>query len=85
MATDKNNQTKDVFSAQLDIETKKFFFDLKENHKGQYLRITEVSGGRSSVVVPADGLQDFQKKDTRNYCSNFNKIVYNSRFLIFSI
>ena len=62
MATDKNNQTKDVFSAQLDIETKRFFFDLKENHKGQHLRITEVSGGRSSVVVPADGLQDFQNK-----------------------
>jgi hypothetical protein len=62
MATDKNNQTKDVFSAQLDIETKRFFFDLKENRKGQYLRITEVSGGRSSVVVPADGLQDFQNQ-----------------------
>jgi len=62
MATDKNNQTKDVFSAQLDIETKRFFFDLKENQKGQYLRITEVSGGRSSVVVPADGLQDFQNQ-----------------------
>ena len=57
MPTDRNNQSKDVYSSQLDIETKRFFFDLKENHKGQYLRITEVSGGRSSIVIPVDGLR----------------------------
>ena len=61
MPTDRNNQSKDVYSSQLDIETKRFFFDLKENHKGQYLRITEVSGGRSSIVIPVDGLKDFSK------------------------
>ena len=31
------------------VENKKFFFDLKENPKGRYLRITESSGGRSSI------------------------------------
>ena len=61
MPTDRNNQSKDVYSSQLDIETKRFFFDLKENHKGQYLRITEVSGGRSSIVIPVYGLKDFSK------------------------
>ena len=61
MPTDRNNQSKDVYSSQLDIETKRFFFDLKENHKWQYLRITEVSGGRSSIVIPVDGLKDFSK------------------------
>ena len=61
MPTDRNNQSKDVYSSQLDIETKRFFFDLKENHKGQYLRITEVSGGRYSIVIPVDGLKDFSK------------------------
>ena len=61
MPTDRNNQSKDVYSSQLDIETKRFFFDLKENHKGQYLMITEVSGGRSSIVIPVDGLKDFSK------------------------
>ena len=62
MSADKNNQSKDVYSSQLDIETKRFFFDLKENHKGQYLRITEVSGGRSSIVIPVDGLEDFSSQ-----------------------
>ena len=62
MSADKNNQSKDVYSSQLDIETKRFFFDLKENHKGQYLRITEGSGGRSSIVIPVDGLEDFSSQ-----------------------
>ena len=60
MSDDRKNQSTDVFSSQLNIETKKFFFDLKENRKGQYLRITEVSGGRSSIVIPVNGLKDFQ-------------------------
>ena len=41
------------------IENKKFFFDLKENVKGRYLRITESSGGRSAIVVPEAGLKSF--------------------------
>ena len=43
---------KEHVSNHVDIESKRFFFDVKENHKGQYLRITELSGGRSSIVVP---------------------------------
>ncbi len=62
MATDKNNQSKDLFSSQVDIQTKRFFFDLKENHKGRYLRITEQSGGRSSIVVPIEGLDEFENQ-----------------------
>tara|TARA_Y100000768_G_C23807510_1_gene600190 strand:- start:505 stop:726 length:222 start_codon:yes stop_codon:yes gene_type:complete len=60
MPEDRSKQSKDVFSSKLEVETKKFFFDLKENHKGQFLRITEVSGGRSSIVIPVDGLGEFQ-------------------------
>lgn len=51
---DKVLETKDF-----KIENKKFFFDLKENPKGKYLRITESSGGRSSIVIPETGLKDF--------------------------
>jgi hypothetical protein len=51
---DKVLETKDY-----KIENKKFFFDLKENVKGKYLRITESSGGRSSIVVPETGLKTF--------------------------
>ena len=51
---DKVLETKDY-----KVENKKFFFDLKENAKGRYLRITESSGGRSAIVVPETGLQAF--------------------------
>lgn len=61
MSDYKSNQTKDLFSSQVDIQTKRFFFDLKENHKGKYLRITEQSGGRrSSIVVPTEGIREFE-------------------------
>ena len=60
MQDDKSKQSKDVFSSKLEVENKKFLFDLKENHKGHYLKITEVSGGRSSIIIPVDGLGEFQ-------------------------
>ena len=62
MAIEKNNQSKDLYSSQVDIKTKRFFFDIKENHKGRYLRITEQSGGRSSIVVPIEGLDEFENQ-----------------------
>ncbi len=46
-------------SREYRIENKKFFFDLKENVKGRYLRITESSGGRSAIVVPEAGMASF--------------------------
>ena len=51
---------KELASKQIDIESKRFFFDIKENHKGKYLRITELSGGRSCIVIPLDGKNLFK-------------------------
>ncbi len=53
---------KDHLSMQLDIESKRFFFDVKENHKGKYLRITELSGGRSCIVIPLGGIKIFKDR-----------------------
>ena len=55
------SQDKNHISTQVNIEQKKFFFDLKENHKGKYVRITEVSGGRSCIVVPLSGAESFSE------------------------
>ncbi len=42
---------------QVQVERKLFFFSLKENPRGRFLRITEdVGGRRDSVVIPASGL-----------------------------
>ena len=53
---------KEHTSKYIDIESKRFFFDVKENHKGKYLRITELSGGRSCIVIPLGGISDFKDR-----------------------
>ncbi|NIP29373.1 MAG: DNA-binding protein [Candidatus Dadabacteria bacterium] len=57
LKTDKEHTSKYV-----DIESKRFFFDVKENHKGKYLRITELSGGRSCIVIPLGGIEVFKDR-----------------------
>jgi len=53
---------KEHLSKHVDIESKRFFFDVKENHKGKYVRITELSGGRSCIVIPYDGIELFKER-----------------------
>lgn len=53
---------KEHASKYVDIESKRFFFDVKENHKGKYLRITELSGGRSCIVIPLGGVEVFKER-----------------------
>lgn len=53
---------KEHTSKYIDIESKRFFFDVKENHKGKYLRITELSGGRSCIVIPLGGIELFKDR-----------------------
>ena len=53
---------KEHASKHVDIESKRFFFDVKENHKGKYLRITELSGGRSCIVIPLGGINLFKER-----------------------
>ena len=47
---------------KVQIERKTFVFTLKENPRGRFLRITEdVSGRRDTIIIPAPGLEDFQR------------------------
>jgi hypothetical protein len=49
-------------SEKISVERKQFFFDLKENPRGRFLRITEdVNGRRDTIIIPAPGLEDFRK------------------------
>ena len=49
-------------SGEVQIERKNFFFRLKENPRGRFLRISEEAGGRSdSIIIPSTGLAEFQK------------------------
>jgi len=47
---------------KIQIERKTFIFALKENPRGRFLRITEdVNGRRDTIIIPAPGLEDFQR------------------------
>jgi hypothetical protein len=49
-------------SENITVERKSFIFDLRENPRGRFLRITEdANGRRDSIVIPAPGLDDFRR------------------------
>ena len=49
-------------SDRIQIERKMFFFALRQNPRGRFLRITEdVGGRRDTIIIPAPGLREFQK------------------------
>lgn len=53
----------------LQVEHKLFYFDLKENPRGRYLKISEkTSATRSTIIVPSTGISWFL--DLFNYYIN---------------
>lgn len=60
---------KELFSEQVQIERKLFSFDLRENPRGRFLKVTEdVGGRRDTVIMPATGLE--QVRDIINRALN---------------
>lgn len=56
------------------VERKHFTFDLKENPRGRFLRITEeVNGRRDAIIVPLTGIEDF--RDALNEVIKFSKTL----------
>lgn len=50
-----------LLSERIQIERKQFFFDLKENPRGRFLKITEEVGGRrDTIIIPSTGLDAFR-------------------------
>ena len=48
----------ELLSEQIQIERKFFTFELRENPRGRFLRVTEdVGGRRDTVIIPATGLE----------------------------
>lgn len=58
-------------SDKIQVERKVFFFDLKENPRGRFLRITEdVDGRRDTIIVPSTGLDKFRDAIDRAIASD---------------
>jgi hypothetical protein len=52
----------DLFSTQVQVERKLFSFELKENPRGRFLRVTEdVGGRRDAIIIPATGLDQVRE------------------------
>lgn len=59
----------ELMSKTLQFEHKLFYFDLKENPRGRYLKISEkTSATRSTIIVPVNGIVWFL--DLFNYYVN---------------
>lgn len=53
----------EIAREQVQVERKLFSFDLRENPRGRFLRVTEdVGGRRDTIIIPATGLE--QVRDT---------------------
>jgi hypothetical protein len=51
-----------IKSEAITVERKNFIFDLRENPRGRFLRITEdANGRRDAIVIPAPGLEEFRR------------------------
>lgn len=52
----------ELFSEQVQIERKIFSFDLRENPRGRFLKVTEdVGGRRDAIIIPATGLNQIRE------------------------
>jgi hypothetical protein len=52
----------ELLSEKVRVERKVFSFNLRENPRGRFLRITEdVGGRRDAIVIPASGLKDIRE------------------------
>jgi hypothetical protein len=49
---------RELFSEQVQVERKLFTFELRENPRGRFLRVTEdVGGRRDTIIIPGVGLE----------------------------
>ena len=61
----------ELLNEQIQIERKLFSFDLRENPRGRFLKITEdVGGRRDTIIIPATGLEQVREVIDRAITAN---------------
>lgn len=70
-----NSDDQDVFSKELQLDTKVFYFDVGENRRGRFLKISEasVNRNRSTIIVPAGSAHDEGWAAFRNILGEINE------------
>ncbi|XP_054822698.1 transcription factor Pur-alpha 1 isoform X1 [Prosopis cineraria] len=70
-----NSDEQDLFSKELQLDTKVFYFDIGENRRGRFLKVSEasVSRNRSTIIVPAGSSRDEGWAAFRNILVEINE------------
>ncbi|XP_042515566.1 transcription factor Pur-alpha 1 [Macadamia integrifolia] len=70
-----NSDEQDAFSKELQLDTKVFYFDIGENKRGRFLKVSEasVSRNRSTIIVPAGSARDEGWAAFRNILAEINE------------
>nr|XP_043631948.1 transcription factor Pur-alpha 1 [Erigeron canadensis] len=70
-----NTDDQDVSSKELQLDTKVFYFDVGENRRGRFLKVSEasVSRNRSTIIVPAGSTRDEGWSAFRNILEEINE------------
>ncbi|KAG8637337.1 hypothetical protein MANES_15G111500v8 [Manihot esculenta] len=70
-----NSDDQDLFSKELQLDTKVFYFDIGENRRGRFLKVSEasVSRNRSTIIVPAGSARSEGWAAFRNILAEINE------------
>ncbi|KAI4343338.1 hypothetical protein L6164_010699 [Bauhinia variegata] len=70
-----NSDDQDLFSKELQLDTKVFYFDIGENRRGRFLKVSEasISRNRSTIIVPAGSSRDEGWAAFRNILAEINE------------
>ncbi|CAL0331256.1 unnamed protein product [Lupinus luteus] len=70
-----NSEDQELFSKELQLDTKIFYFDIGENRRGRFLKISEasVSRNRSTIIVPSGSSRDEGWAAFRNILAEINE------------
>ncbi|OVA12965.1 PUR-alpha/beta/gamma [Macleaya cordata] len=70
-----NDHQQELFSKELQLDTKVFYFDIGENKRGRFLKVSEasVSRNRSTIIVPAGSTRDEGWAAFRNILGEINE------------
>lgn len=70
-----NSDDRELFSKELQLDSKVFYFDIGENRRGRFLKVSEasVSRNRSTIIVPAGSSRDEGWAAFRNILAEINE------------
>ncbi|GMH12802.1 hypothetical protein Nepgr_014643 [Nepenthes gracilis] len=70
-----NSEEQDLFSKELQLDSKVFYFDVGENRRGRFLKVSEasMSRNRSTIIVPAGSTTEEGWAAFRNTLAEINE------------